>query len=212
MPKNEYPLQALADYLPANALPPVLDFLHCYKIHLTITRQRNTLLGDYRHSIGDSHHRISVNGNLNKYAFLITLLHEIAHLITFDQHKKNVAPHGKEWKMNYSKLLQRFLDLKIFPPDIETALSASIHNPAASSCADESLMRVLRKYDICSSDSLTIEELSEGAVFQLKDGRVFKRGEKLRKRYKATEVKTGIIYLFHAMYEVRRCERNTIIL
>jgi SprT protein len=92
MPKQEYPLHALAEYLPERALEPVLDLLNTYKIHLTITKHRNTLLGDYRHAIGDMHHRISVNGNLNKYAFLITLLHEIAHLITFDQYVGKVAP------------------------------------------------------------------------------------------------------------------------
>lgn len=208
MSKKEYPLHALADYLPDHALAPVLDFLHIYQIHITITRQRNTLLGDYRYAVGDTHHRISVNGNLNKYAFLITLLHEIAHLITFDQYKNKVAPHGKEWKMNFSRLLKRFIELNVFPADIQAALSASVHNPAASSCADETLMRVLRKYDIRASDMLTIEELSEGGSFKLKDGRVFRRGEKLRKRYKATEIKTGLIYLFHAMYEVKRIEQS----
>jgi hypothetical protein len=40
-------------------------------------------------------------------------------------------------------------------------------------------------------------------LFELKDGRLFKKGEKLRKRFRATEVKTGVVYLFHAMYEVR---------
>jgi hypothetical protein len=204
MSKKEFPLHALADYLPAQALTPVLEFLNLYSIHLTITKQRNTLLGDYRYVNGDTYHRISVNGNLNQYAFLITLLHEIAHLITFDQYRNKVTPHGKEWKMNYSHILKRFIDLRVFPSDIEKALSASIRNPAASSCADENLMRVLRNYDNRSSDTLLVEEVSDGGMFQLKDGRIFKRGEKLRKRYRATEIKTGLVYLFHAMYEVRR--------
>ncbi|MFN5334471.1 MAG: SprT-like domain-containing protein [Bacteroidota bacterium] len=211
MPKKEYPLHALANYIPDQALQPVLDFLNTYKIHLTITKHRNTLLGDYRHAIGDTHHRISVNGNLNKYAFLITLLHEIAHLITFDQYKHRVAPHGKEWKRNFSGLLKQFLQLRIFPHDIEAALSVSINNPAASSCADEFLMRVLKKYDITSSGFILIEEVLEGEEFRLKDGRIFKRGEKLRKRYKATEVKTGLVYLFNAMYEVRKVVRSSIV-
>jgi hypothetical protein len=203
MSKKEYPLHALADYLPDRSLEPVLEFLRIYKIQLTITRQRTTILGDYRYAVGDAHHRISVNGNLNKYGFLITLLHELAHLITFDTYKNKVAPHGKEWKHNFSQLLIQFLKLKIFPADIETALDASIQNPAASSCADEPLMRVLRKYDQLPSDHVLIEEVLPGAIFQLKDGRLFKKGEKLRKRYKATELKTGLVYLFHAMYEVR---------
>jgi SprT protein len=203
MPKKEYPLHVLADYLPDRTLQPVLDFLHIYKIHLTITKQRATILGDYRYAAGDAYHRISVNGNLNKYSFLITLLHELAHLITFESYKNKVAPHGKEWKSNFSRLLIQFLELKIFPPDIEKALHVSIQNPAASSCADESLMRVLIKYNQCPSDHILMEDVTPGEIFQLKDGRLFKKGEKLRKRYKATELKTGLVYLFHSMYEVR---------
>jgi hypothetical protein len=206
MAKKEVPLHALSAYLPNNALDPVLFYLNIYQIHLTITRERNTLLGDYRHSIGDSHHRISVNGNLNKYAFLITLLHELAHLITFDQHRNRVAPHGKEWKMNFSKLLEHFIQLDIFPEDIEQALKVSVRNPAASSCSDMLLMRVLRKYDAGDKNCVLIEELSIGAFFKLKDGRMFQRGEKLRKRYKGLDVKTGQTYLFNALYEVALVE------
>jgi SprT protein len=202
MGKKEVPLHALAAYLPEGALTPVLHYLSVYKIHLTITKARNTILGDYRHSLGDSHHRISVNGNLNKYAFLITLLHELAHLVTFDQYRNRVAPHGKEWKLNYSKLLVDFIRLEIFPEDIKYALKTSINNPAASSCADETLMRVLRKYDVGNQHYILIEQVLEGALFLLKDGRVFRRGEKLRKRYKGVDVKTGQTYLFNALYEV----------
>ena len=203
MPKKEYPLHALSDYLPDNTINPVLDFLRFYKIQLTITKQRASVLGDYRYAAGDAYHRISVNGNLNKYAFLLTLLHELAHLITFEKYKNKVAPHGKEWKSAFRKLLIQFLELKIFPLDVETALQSSIQNPAASSCADEALMRVLRNYDLRPADCLLIEEVAPGCLFELKDGRLFKKGEKLRKRFRATEVKTGVVYLFHAMYEVR---------
>ena len=79
MSKKEVPLHALAAYVPEGSLEPVLEYLHRYKIHLTITKERNSILGDYRHAINQKNHRISVNGNLNKYAFLVTLLHEIAH-------------------------------------------------------------------------------------------------------------------------------------
>jgi hypothetical protein len=131
------------------------------------------------------------------------LLHELAHLITYDRYRNRVAPHGKEWKAFYSELLSQFLHLQIFPSDITAALNKSVVNPAASSCADETLMRVLRKYDTGKNSYILIEELSEGAFFQSKDGRVFQRKEKLRKRYKGIDVKTGQVYLFNALYEVK---------
>jgi len=207
MSKKEVPLHALSDYLPEKALDPVLEYLHLYKIQLTITRSRKTIWGDYRYAQGDTHHRISVNGNLNKYAFLITLLHELAHLITFDRYANSVLPHGREWKSNFSLLLSKFMATAVFPDDISLALTRSVQNPAAS-CSDHDLMRALRKYDQGDQLLIMIEELDEGALFQLKDGRIFKRGEKLRKRFKGVEVKTGQTYLFSALYEVRSLISN----
>ncbi|HMP88207.1 MAG TPA: SprT-like domain-containing protein, partial [Lacibacter sp.] len=125
MAKKEVPLHALSAYLPQGALEPVLDYLHQYHIHLTITRERNSVLGDYRHAHQHKNHRISVNGNLNPYAFLVTLLHEMAHLLAFEQFGNRIAPHGREWKQEYSRILARFLDQHIFPADIETALLSS---------------------------------------------------------------------------------------
>lgn len=202
MSKKEVELHALSHYVPAGSLEPVLAYLHKYKIHLTITRERNTLLGDYRHAVDQKNHRISVNGNLNSYSFLITLLHEIAHLVAFEQFGNRIAPHGKEWKNEYSKILAQFLLHKIFPADVEKALLKSIQNPSATSCGEEHLMRVLKNYDQRKEGVKLVEELLNGQLFKLKDGRVFQKGEKLRKRHKAIDVKTKQVYLFSGVYEV----------
>ena len=135
MPKREAPLDALGHFLPPDTYPLVQSFLHEYKVHLTITRARESILGDYRHATHANNHRISVNGNLNVYAFLITLLHELAHLLTFDSYGNRVASHGKEWKGQFSILLRQFLQAGVFPDDIRDALARSLHNPAATTCA-----------------------------------------------------------------------------
>ncbi|HYC28269.1 MAG TPA: SprT-like domain-containing protein, partial [Chitinophagaceae bacterium] len=146
----------------------------------------------------------SVNGNLNKFSFLITLVHELAHLLTFQQYGNRVASHGKEWKQLFAFLLKDFLASDIFPDDIRLALQKSIHDLPASSCADENLMRVLRRYDPNSADMVLVEQIPEGNLFALEDGRIFKRGKKLRKRYECVEVKTRKLYLFSPVYEVRK--------
>ncbi len=202
MPKKEVPIDHLQNYLPQGTSPAVTAYLHQYKVHLTIARQRKSILGDYRHRTHHANHRISVNGNLNHYAFLITLLHELAHLLTYEQHANKVQAHGKEWKNIYAQLLAQFLQRKIFPADIESELKLSLKNPAASSCAEDDLLRVLRKYDTQITEHLLVEELSLNAIFRTSDGRIFQKGEKLRKRFKCCEVKTGKIYLFSPVYEV----------
>jgi hypothetical protein len=203
MPKQEYPLDYLQHYLPPGSAAPVMQLLQQYKVHLTITKERKSVLGDYRHAIDSKTHRISVNGNLNKYSFLITLIHELAHLVTFLQYGHRVAAHGREWKHLYKLLLIQFLEQPVFPADIKTAIESSLHNLPASSCADEPLMRVLRRYDPRQDGRSLVEELPDGALFALDDGKVFRKGKRLRKRFQCEEVKTGKLYLFSPIYEVK---------
>lgn len=203
MSKKEAPLNSLNDFLPENTFGLIEPFLLHYKVHLTITRSRTTVLGDYRNAIPGKAHRITVNGNLNPYAFLITLLHELAHLITFLCFGNRVAAHGKEWKQQFSELLKQFLLAEIFPEDIKLQLLRSLKSPAASSCADDGLMRVLRKYDPVREGFCLVEELAIGSRFMIKNERVFVRQEKIRKRIKALEPATGKIYLFSPVYEVK---------
>lgn len=201
MSKKEAPISALQEYLPPNTMEEVLAYLQFYHVHLTVARDRKSILGDYRHRTHASNHRISVNGNLNKYAFLITLLHELAHLLTFEKYGNRVASHGKEWKAIFGQLLARFIENNVFPDDIRHALLQSLHNPAASSCADELLLRTLKKYDANKGHLVFVEEVATGFLFKTHDGRVFRKGEKIRKRFRCEEVATQRIYLFSPVYE-----------
>ena len=204
MPKTEAPLEAIKKYIPEAAAQQVLDYLKQYKVHLTITRNRKSVLGDYRHAIGSQTHRISVNGSLNKYSFLITLVHELAHLITFIKFKNLVDPHGREWKDIYALLLRDFLHPDIFPPDLIMALNKSMHNLPASSCSDENLMRSLKKYDTAGG-MVMVEQIPEGKFFH-SGNQLFQKGKKLRKRFQCLEVATGRLYLFSPIYEVRSAD------
>ncbi|MDO9374681.1 MAG: SprT-like domain-containing protein [Ferruginibacter sp.] len=202
MSKQEAPLHQLKQYLPPDSFDDVAHYLLHYKVQLTITRERRTILGDYRNSVAGKNHRISVNGNLNPYAFLITLLHELAHLFTYERFGHRVQAHGAEWKNEFSKVLAQFLLKKIFPADINKALLQTLQNPAASSCADTSLLRALHKYDHKDEGVQLIEALPQGAVFSIKGGRQFRKEEKVRKRFKCVEIATGKVYLFSPVYEV----------
>ena len=115
--------------------------------------------------------------------------------------------HGSEWKTIYGRLLHQFLQHKVFPPDIEKEIMISLHNPAASSCAEDGLLRVLRKYDSKKDNHRLIEELPVNTVFKIADGRVFQKKEKLRKRFRCVEVGTNKVYLFSPVYEVEVMNR-----
>lgn len=202
MAKQEVPLLQLQSYIPEGSFEDVHHYLQHYKVQLTITRQRQSVLGDYRHAHAGKAHRISINGNLNKYNFLITLLHELAHLFTYERFGHRVQAHGQQWKDEFSKILAQFLAKKIFPPDVESALVRTLKNPAASSCGDEKLLRVLRNYDAKKDGHFLVEQLKEGETFTIKGNRKFMRGEKIRTRYKCMEIATKRWYLFSGVYEV----------
>jgi hypothetical protein len=206
MPKKEAPLEYLQQFIPEGSAPMILDHLQQHQVHLTITRERKTVLGDYRHATDFKNHRISINGNLNAYSFLLTLIHELAHLVTFLQFGNTVQSHGKEWKSQYRLLLKDFINLDIFPGDILSALKKSLHQLPASSCVDEDLMRVLKDYDGNSANHHLVEQIAEGKYFEIENGKIFQRGKKIRKRFECKELATGRIYLFSPVYQVRSTE------
>lgn len=202
MPKKESPLTALNSFLPEGSFDGVAYYLQHYKVHLTITRERQTILGNYRNKIFDKAHRISVNGNLNKYSFLITLLHELAHLLAHEKYGNRISAHGREWKAEFGKILSEFIPKKIFPADIEKSLVKTLKDPAATTCADPQLTRVLKQYDAKKEGSYFVEELPHGSLFKVNNGAVFKKGERIRKRFKCIEIATNKVYLFSPVYEV----------
>jgi SprT protein len=207
MPVSEHPMQALAAFLPGGSFEKVVEYIHHYKVHLTISKQRKSVLGDYRHSGWGGNHRISVNGNLNKFEFLITLLHELAHLLTYEQYWNRVDAHGKEWKNHYSLLLIDFVNHKIFPADVERALQKSIINPSATANGETELLLVLRKYDAVKKEGIIpVIDVPEGALFQMENGKIFRKGARRRKRFDCVEVKTGLHYTFSPVTEVRVLE------
>lgn len=204
MAKVEHPLAALNAYLPDGAFEPVVQLINQYKVHLTVTKARKSVLGDYRHAGLGANHKISVNGNLNKYEFLITLLHELAHLLCFEQFRNRVEAHGKEWKNIYSALLAQFIQLQLFPADIQKSLQKTLLNPAATANGETALLLVLRKYDAVKKEGHSfVAHLAEGTLFESVKGKIFRRGKKRRIRIECVEVSTGYVYSFSALTEVR---------
>jgi hypothetical protein len=202
--KVEHPLNALNSYLPDGAFEPVIDLINQYKVHLTVTKARKSVLGDYRHAFQGANHKISVNGNLNKYEFLITLLHELAHLLCYELYRNRVDAHGKEWKSIYGQLLAQFIQKGIFPDDIKKALSKTLLNPAATANGETKLLLVLRKYNTVQKEGIAlVANIAEGVLFESLNGKIFKRGKKRRIRIECVEVATGQVYSFSALTEVK---------
>lgn len=192
--------EVLAKYIPTHAVDTVFHMVKENHIHLKIVNERKTRHGDYRRLPGGVH-QITVNANLNKYRFLITLIHEIAHLLAFEAYGRNIKPHGLEWKKVFQRLMLPYIRPEIFPAELLPLIARHFRNPKASSDTDAHLSVALKQFDP-PNDKNYIFEVPVGSIFRIYNGKVFKKGERRIKRYECVEVNTGRVYLFQPNAEV----------
>ncbi|WP_294818793.1 SprT-like domain-containing protein [uncultured Flavobacterium sp.] len=192
--------EVLERYIPEHAADTVFELIKLYGVHLKIVNERVTRHGDYRRD-DSGYHRITVNANLNKYRFLITLVHEIAHLAAFEKFGRNIKPHGEEWKHTFQKLMVPFIRPEIFPNQLLPLLARHFRNPKASSDTDATLSLALKQFD-GASDKTYIFQLPYGSTFRIYNGKIFKKGAQRVKRFECLELGTGRMYLFNPNAEV----------
>ena len=102
-------INVLEQYLPERTLPFLKKWFADYVIHIRITKNRDSKLGDYR-KLPDKSHQISINSTLEKQLFFFVLTHELAHLIAFEKFNYKISAHGKEWKDTFRNMLRESLD------------------------------------------------------------------------------------------------------
>lgn len=197
--------KGLAKYVPAEAVNPLFDFMAEHKVHLHITRERFSKLGDYRWPQPQHrYHEISINGNLNKYHFLMVLLHEMAHLDTWLQYKNSIQPHGHEWQANYARLINLYLPL--FPTDVSVLLQRYTARIPLSRTIEKQIDAQLRHYnpDYTPSQDITLNDLTPGTRFHIasRPDHHFVAAEKRRTRWICRCLEDGRQYLVSGTAQV----------
>ena len=192
--------EVLVKYIPEAAVNSVFELIRDNNIHLKVVNERVTRHGDYR-KMPDGEHQITVNANLNKFRFIITLIHEIAHLVAFKKFGRRIKPHGLEWKRTFQVLMLPFIRPEVFPNQLLPLLALHFKNPKATSDTDARLALALKEYDP-PNDKNYIFEVPLGGQFRLYNGKIFKRGRQRIKRYECLELTTGRVYLFNPNAEV----------
>ena len=188
------------NFIPLNAIPFVQFLIDEHSFDLLIVNQRQTKHGDFR-SLPDGRFQITVNNSLNKYQFLLTLVHEIAHHVTHQKFGR-VQPHGKEWKMVFQHMMLPFLRPEIYPSEILPFLATYLKNPKASTDTDVNLSLVL-KGNVAEAGNNFIFEIPFGSFFEFKNV-IYKRGNKRRTRFECLNMNTKKVYLFNQNVEVKQ--------
>ncbi len=201
----------LAKYIPEKSLTIVCKWFLEDPIHLRITNTRNTKSGDYRPpEKGKGIHRISVNHDLNPYAFLLTLTHELAHMKAFIKYGPRIKPHGTEWQSSFIRLMRPLLAREVFPKELNPVLINHLEKGRASTYTDLNLRKALIAYDKQKSepDKVFLQDLPEGSRFAIKDGRTFIKGKQLRKNFHCISLNNKKEYRVHPLAEVKRIESS----
>jgi SprT-like family len=193
-------LEVLFKYIPEHSVEPVFELIKANQVHLKIVNERLTRHGDYRKGLSGKH-EITVNTSLNKYRFLITLIHEISHLVAFEKFGLNIKPHGDEWKLTFQRLMVPFIRPEIFPNQLLPLLARHFRNPKASSDTDATLALALKQFDP-DNDKSFIFEIPYGSIFRIQNGKIFKKVAVRLKRFECLEVNSGRTYLFNPNAEV----------
>jgi hypothetical protein len=192
--------ETLSRYIPEHAVKPVFELIVVNQVHLKIVNERQTRHGDYRKGVSGKH-EITVNSSLNKYKFLITLIHEISHLVAFEKFGRKIKPHGSEWKYSFQRLMIPFIRPEIFPSHLLPLLARHFKNPTASSDTDSTLSLALKQFDV-QNDKNYVFEIPYGSVFRIANGKIFKKIAVRTKRFECLEVSSGKMYLFNPNAEV----------
>jgi hypothetical protein len=202
MAYKKEPLEGLKQFIPEGTYSYFLHYLQDYAIQLKVTKERHSIQGNFIYKQSDKKNKISINGNLNPYAFALTLIHEIAHCICVHKNGFHKKPHGIEWKSIYSELLNDFMNLKVLPQDLFMAVMEHAQRPTAS-CSDMELEVALSQYDTTDSEEQFLEEVPIGNIIMIQKEK-YLIVSKRRTRYLCRNLKNNSEYLIsrHARVKI----------
>lgn len=193
-------IQSLEKYLPQNTLHYLKIWFADYYIHIKITRNRNSKLGDYR-KLPDNSHEITINSTLVPELFFFVLTHELAHLIAFEKYGRRISPHGNEWKETFRQMLLQSID--VYNENLRPIIVKFSRSPKANFMASPDLVKYfhIEKQD----DTLVfIEKLQKGDFFIYRNEKYLLEGL-IKKNYLCKNLATGRKYSFKPLARVEKC-------
>jgi SprT protein len=193
---HEQARELFIKHVPASAVEYCYHLWDSHSFQLKLRKSRVTKVGDFTCRYGQTP-QITLNHDLSPLLFLLTYVHEVAHLIVHQQYGHRAEAHGAEWKQTFQQLLAPVLTQEIFPEDLYHALARHMKNPMASTFSDAVVTKELRKLDERSKLAVLLSDLPPGSVFGIR-GRLFRKGELKRSRVLCQELKTKKRYLVPA--------------
>lgn len=176
-------LVPLLDRFPSPSHWLIRKYLETYAFRFRLTKPRKLRLGSFRTGARGELPVISLNNDLGPYSFLLVFIHELAHLVVWQQKNRRARPHGDEWKKAFRLLMEPFFEAELLPVDLSLGLLKYFRTTPASFQRNVQLLKTLHALD-GNGELLTIRDLPEKAMFYLSDGKQLVKLERIRTRYK----------------------------
>ena len=193
-------MQDFINYIPPGAQPYCNSLRQKYDFKFILKRSRLTKLGDFRVNRATGEYSVSVNRDLNHFQFLITFIHELAHLKVAEDHPRSVKSHGKEWKIAFQELLQPVLIDTVFPEPLLSVLKKHMLNPKAAAGSDPELWNALKEFDSHETNQ-QLSSVADGSIFLFRK-KQFTKIKKRRTRILCRAVGTNSLYLIPGIADV----------
>ena len=206
-PLPDYLLALLGQKVPAYGMPLVARLVRSYDFAFRFAPPRLRKLGDYtRKANGEV--AITINADLPPELFLVTFLHEVAHLEALQNRTRREAPHGKRWQACFGALLTELCQSAeaAMPAPLHQALVRHSQAPTATLTADPALARLLLPAkpprQALADGFAHVEMLAAGTAFAYR-GKAFLLSGKMRTRHYGTDLQTGQLWKFSAQCTVQ---------
>ena len=192
-------IKTLEKYLPENTLPYLKKWFGDYSIHIKITKNRNSKLGDYR-KMPNKSHQITINSTLQPPLFFFVLTHELAHLLAFEIYGRKISAHGMEWKKTFQEMLLE--SASVYSEDLKPIILRFAKAPKAGFMSSPELVRYFRIENL-EDELLYIEDLESGDHFLYRKQRYLLE-DKRKKNYLCKNLDNEKQYVFRPLARVEK--------
>lgn len=177
--------KAIAQFLdkfPSSASSYILSLVESSNFRIILTNQRKSRHGSFAVSHITRQPTIRISYHLSRHLFLLVFLHEVAHFKVWLQKGNRHRPHGKEWKNEFSLLLQPLLTLEQLDTGFKKAIHKVIQHPGATFNNNIQLLSLVNNLD-SGAEFNTVRNIEKGMSFSL-NGKNFVKMNTLRTRCK----------------------------
>ncbi len=192
-------IKIFEQYLPPNSINYCCSLSSRYNFNLDLSFNRVSKFGHYKYLPVTKSHTISINKGLSQPLFLITFIHELAHLDVMLHFGRKVKPHGAEWKRTFTTLMLPLLNPTVFDDNLLSLLAKHLKKPKASLSADPALWHLLVSETTENSMYLHNIEINQSFIFK---NRAFKKIKTRRTKALCYEIKSGNNYLIPLLAKI----------